>query len=121
MPFCVSITILIERNEFCMSEVLSKEIIDKKIRESNKAIVRLRGMIPFWTIVMVLFSFGYPLIPGRRSTESLAQMLGYPLAVSACLLVSGLVYYIGYNKAVKRRKDEIVELEKLRDSSLNEV
>jgi hypothetical protein len=115
MPFCVSITILIERNEFCMSEVLSK------IRESNKAIVRLRGMIPFWTIVMVLFSFGYPLIPGRRSTESLAQMLGYPLAVSACLLVSGLVYYIGYNKVVKRRKDEIVELEKLRDSSLNEV
>ena len=104
-----------------MSEVISKEIIDKKIHESNKAIVRLREMIPFGTIVMVLVSFGYPLVPGRRSTESLAQMLGYPLAVSACLVVSGLVYYIGYKMAIKRRKDEIVKLKKLRNSSLNEV
>ena len=112
MAFCVSIIIVNDRNEICMSEVVSKEIIDRKIHECNKAIVRLRGMIPFGTIVVVMFSFGYPLIPGRRSTESLAQMLGYPLAVSACLVLSGLVYYIGYKKAVKRRKDEIVELEK---------
>ena len=98
-----------------MNKNIDKDIINKEIQKKHDAIDRLRKMIPFGAITMVVFSFIYPLIPGRRSTESLAQWLGYPYAVIACLIVSGLVYLIGYKIAVRRRKREILELERRRD------
>lgn len=60
---------------------------------------------------MTAFSFIYPLIPGRRSQETLATWLGYPYAVIALLIFSGLAYFYYYRIAVKKRKNNITKLE----------
>lgn len=88
----------------------NEDLINVQIKENYDAIDNLRKLIPVGIIVMTAFSFIYPVVPGRRSNQSWADWLGYPNAVIACLILSGLVYFIGYKIAVKRRIKNIKEL-----------
>lgn len=87
------------------------DLIKKEIQENYDAILKLKKLIPIGVLTMTAFSFIYPLISRRRSRESLADWIGYPYAVVACLILSGLVYFYGYRIAMKRRKKNIIKLE----------
>lgn len=86
------------------------EIYSREIKENYNAIENLKKLIPLGVLTMMAFSFLYPLIPGRRSKESLADWIGYPYAVIAMLILSGLVYFFSYKVAVKKRMKNINDL-----------
>ncbi len=86
------------------------EIYSREIKENYNAIENLKKLIPLGVLTMMAFSFVYPLIPGRRSKESLADWIGYPYAVIAMLILSGLVYFFSYKVAVKKRMKKINDL-----------
>jgi len=94
------------------------ELIKREIEENCNAIDRLKKLIPIGILTVIAFSFLYPLIPGRKSKESLADWLGYQYALIACLLLSGLVYWYGYSTAVNRRIRKINDL-KIKLLSMN--
>ena len=83
------------------------EIYSREIKENYNAIENLNKLIPLGVLTMMAFSFVYPLIPGRGSKESLADWIGYPYAVIAMLILSGLVYFFSYKVAVKKRMKKI--------------
>jgi hypothetical protein len=83
------------------------EIYSREIKENYDAIENLKKLIPLGVLTMMAFSFVYPLIPGRRSKESLADSIGYPYAVIAMLILSGLIYFFSYKVAVKKRMKKI--------------
>ena len=87
------------------------DLIKKEIKENYAAIAKLKKLIPLGVFTTTAFSFLYPLIPKRRSQETLADWMGYPYSVLAMLILSGLIYFYGYRTAVKKRKNEIIKLE----------
>ena len=94
--------------------------ISKEIKENYDAIANLKKLIPLGVLMMLVFSFIYPLIPGRRSNETLADWIGYHYSVIAMLILSGLVYFFGYKIAVKKRMQKINDLKRKLESTKEE-
>lgn len=82
---------------------------EREIRDNYDGIAKLKKQIPLGILTMTALSFLYPLIPGRRS-KPLADLIGYPYSVIACLVVGGLIYFFGYKIAVKKRIQKINDL-----------
>ena len=97
------------------------DLIKKEIKENYDAIAKLKKLIPLGVLAMTAFSFIFPLISGRRSQATLADWIGYPYSVVVWLIFSGLVYFYGYRIAVKKRKNNIIELEMKMRGEKNEV
>ncbi len=97
------------------------DLIKKEIKENYDAIAKLKKLIPLGVLTMTALSFIYPLLPRRRSQETLADWIGYPYSVLAMLILSGLVYFYGYKIAVKKRKNEIIKLEMKLDDEIKDL
>lgn len=85
------------------------EIIQAEIEEHEKAILKIKSLIPIGILTGIAFGFVFPLLP-RRRTE-ITELVNYPIAVLICLILYGLIYLYGYYTAVGKRKRQIRELE----------